>query len=346
MVGYLNDLIDNLGNEYAGIAENALDSDVKFVDTGSYAFNALLSGSIYGGLPGNKVTALAGESSTGKTFFALGVAKNFLDMDKEAGVIYFETEGALTKQILEDRDIDSNRFVIVPVTTIQEFRTQAVRILENHKAVPEQARKPILFCLDSLGMLSTEKEVADVAEGKDTRDMTRAQLVRGAFRVLSLKLSQLDVPMIVTNHTYDVIGSYVPMKDMGGGGGLKYAASTIVFLGKSKDRDGTEVVGNIIKATTQKSRFTKEQMKVECKLNFETGLSRYHGLIDLAVEAGIWESAGGRITVDGKKVFGKAIMKEPEKFFTEDVLKQIDEHCNSKFMYGSDEQETDDNTGE
>ena len=267
-------------------------------------------------------------------------------MDKEAGVIYFETEGALTKQILEDRDIDTNRFVIVPVTTIQEFRTQAVRILENHKSVPEPARKPILFCLDSLGMLSTEKEVADVAEGKDTRDMTRAQLVRGAFRVLSLKLAQLDVPMIVTNHTYDVIGSYVPMKDMGGGGGLKYAASTIVFLGKSKDRDGTEVVGNIIKATTQKSRFTKEQMKVECKLNFETGLSRYHGLIDLAVEAGIWESAGGRITVDGKKVFGKAIMKEPEKFFTEDVLKQIDEHCKSKFMYGSDEQETDNDTGE
>lgn len=346
MVGYLNDLIDNLGNEYAGVAENALDSDVNFVDTGSYAFNALLSGSIYGGLPGNKVTALAGESSTGKTFFALGVAKNFLDMDKEAGVIYFETEGALTKQILEDRDIDTNRFVIVPVTTIQEFRTQAVRILENHKSVPEPARKPILFCLDSLGMLSTEKEVADVAEGKDTRDMTRAQLVRGAFRVLSLKLAQLDVPMIVTNHTYDVIGSYVPMKDMGGGGGLKYAASTIVFLGKSKDRDGTEVVGNIIKATTQKSRFTKEQMKVECKLNFETGLSRYHGLIDLAVEAGIWESAGGRITVDGKKVFGKAIMKEPEKFFTEDVLKKIDEHCKSKFMYGSDEQETDNDTGE
>ena len=267
-------------------------------------------------------------------------------MDKEAGVIYFETEGALTKQILEDRDIDSNRFVIVPVTTIQEFRTQAVRILENHKQVPEAARKPILFCLDSLGMLSTTKEVADVAEGKDTRDMTRAQLVRGAFRVLSLKLAQLDVPMIVTNHTYDVIGSYVPMKDMGGGGGLKYAASTIVFLGKSKDRDGTEVVGNIIKCTTQKSRFTKEQMKVECKLNFEQGLSRYHGLIDLAVEAGIWESAGGRITVDGKKVFGKAIMKEPEKFFTEEVLKQIDEHCKSKFMYGSDEQETDNNTGE
>ena len=346
MVGYLNDLIDNLDNEYAGLAENALDSDVKFVDTGSYAFNALLSGSIYGGLPGNKVTALAGESSTGKTFFALGVAKNFLDMDNEAGVIYFETEGALTKQILEDRDIDSNRFVIVPVTTIQEFRTQAVRILENHKNVPEQARKPILFCLDSLGMLSTEKEVADVAEGKDTRDMTRAQLVRGAFRVLSLKLAQLDVPMIVTNHTYDVIGSYVPMKDMGGGGGLKYAASTIVFLGKSKDRDGTEVVGNIIKCTTQKSRFTKEQMKVECKLNFEQGLSRYHGLTDLAVEAGIWESAGGRITVDGKKVFGKAIMKEPEKFFTEEVMNKIDEHCKSKFMYGQDEQETDDITGE
>lgn len=335
-MNYLKDIVKSLDNEYAGLADSGVVGDTtKFIDTGSYSFNALLSGSLYGGLPNNKVTALAGESSTGKTFFALGVCKNFLDTHPEAGILYFETEGALTKDMLVERGIDTKRFVLIPVTTIQEFRTSAMKILENHENVPKANRKPIMFVLDSLGMLSTEKEVSDISEGKDTRDMTRAQLIRGAFRVLSLKLSKLDVPMIVTNHTYDVIGSYVPTKDMGGGGGLKYAASTIVFLSKSKDKDGTEVVGNIIKCNLQKSRFTKENSRCETKLSFKTGLDRYHGLTDLAVEAGIWESSGGRITVDGKKVFGKNIAQNPENFFTDDVMKKLDEYVGTKYKYGS-----------
>jgi RecA/RadA recombinase len=308
----------------------------NFIDTGSYALNALLSGSIFGGLPGNKVIALAGESSTGKTFYALGIAKNFLQNHPEAGVFYFETEGALTKDMLEERGIDTKRFVIVPVSTVQEFRTQAVKILDAYeKTGKKDNRPPIMMCLDSLGMLSTSKEMEDTAEGKDTRDMTRAQLVRGAFRVLSLKLAKLDVPMIVTNHTYAVVGAYVPTKTMGGGDGLKYAASTIVFLSKSKDKDGTEVIGNIIKCKLEKSRFTREQSMVETNLNFSKGLDRHYGLIDLAVEAGIWKSQGGRIELpDGKKVFGKNIMGDPKKYFTDNVLKEIDTYCGHKYKFG------------
>jgi RecA/RadA recombinase len=338
---YLKDMIKSLDNEYAGIAGDGLVGDnTTFIDTGSYSFNALLSGSIYGGLPSNKITALAGETSTGKTFFALGICKNFMDTDPEAGIIYFETEGALTRSILEERGIDTRRFVIVPVTTIQEFRTQAVKILDNHNAVAKKSRKPIMFCLDSLGMLSTEKEVNDVSEGKDVRDMTRSQLVRGAFRVLSLKMAKLDVPMIVTNHTYDVIGAYMPTKEMGGGGGLKYAASTIVFLGKAKDRDGKEIIGNIIRCTAQKSRFTKEQSKVEAKLSFSKGLDRYWQLADFACDAGIWIATGGRIDtgVTGK-AFGKTIYNDPQKFFTQDVLEKIDLYCKKRFKYGSEEEE-------
>ena len=120
-----------------------------------------------------------------------------------------------------------------------------------------------MFCLDSLGMLSTSKEVDDTEQGKDTRDMTRAQVVKSIFRVLTLKLGKANVPMLVTNHTYDVVGSYVPMKEMGGGSGLKYAASTIIYLSKKKEKDGTEVIGNIIKCETKKSRFTKENVKIE-----------------------------------------------------------------------------------
>lgn len=337
MADYLKDVIKNINNEYAGTADGDIVGDnTKFMDTGSYAFNALLSGSIFGGLPGNKITALAGEASTGKTFFALGVAKNWQQLEPQAGIVYFETEGAITKEMLTERGIDPKRFVLIPVSTVQEFRTQAMKILDNITQVPLHARHPVLFVLDSLGNLSTEKEVADTLEGKDTRDMTRSQLIRGAFRVLALKLAKLDVPMIVTNHTYDVIGAYVPTKEMGGGGGLKYAASTIVYLSKSKDKDADKsVIGNIVKLTLQKSRFTREFLRVESKLSFETGLDRYYGLTDLAIEAGIWKSEGGRIDVGNKKVFGKNIAENPTEFFTEEVLKSIDEYTKKTFKYGS-----------
>lgn len=344
---FLKEVVKELSNEYAGIADDGVVGDTAtFIDTGSYAFNALLSGSIYGGLPSNKVTALAGESSTGKTFYALGMCKNFLNNDPKAGIVYFETEGALTRDMLTERGIDTRRFVIVPVSTVQEFRTQATKILDAYEKKAKSERPPLMMCLDSLGMLSTSKEMEDTAEGKDTRDMTRAQLIRGAFRVLSLKLSKLDIAMIVTNHTYAVVGAYVPTKTMGGGDGLKYAASTIVFLSKSKDKDGTEVVGNIIKCKLEKSRFTKEQSMVETKLSFTKGLDRFWGLTDLAIEAGIWKAQGGRIELpDGKKVFGKNINDNPSNYFTEDILKQIDAFCQTKYKFGN-EKETEDGDGD
>ncbi len=336
---FLKSIVKELDNEYAGLADDGVVGDTgSFIDTGSYAFNALLSGSLFGGLPSNKVTALAGESSTGKTFYALGICKHFLQSNPKAGVVYFETEGALTKDMLTERGIDTKRFVIVPVSTVQEFRNQAVKILDIYDKTPKKDRPPLLLGLDSMGMLSTTKEMEDIAEGKETRDMTRAQLIRGAFRVLSLKLAKLDVAMIVTNHTYAVVGAYVPTKTMGGGDGLKYAASTIVFLSKSKDKDGTEVIGNIIKCKLEKSRFTKEQSMVETKLSFSTGLDRHHGLLDLAIEAGIWKSQGGRIELpDGKKLFGKNINENPAKYFTPEILAELDKFVAKKYKFGSDE---------
>ena len=133
-MSFLNDVVKEIGNEYAGfVSEGVAAGDVtSFIDTGSYLFNALVSGSIYGGLPSNKITALAGESSTGKTFFALSVVRNFLTTDPEAGCIYFESESAISRDMIESRGIPSDRMVIVRVTTVQEFRTQALQILENY----------------------------------------------------------------------------------------------------------------------------------------------------------------------------------------------------------------------
>ena len=130
---FFTDISKELENDYAGVVSDGTTGDVSsFIDSGSYIFNALCSGSIYGGVPGNKITAIAGESSTGKTFFCLGIVQHFLESNPEAGVIYFESESAISKQMIEDRGIDSNRMLIVPVTTVQEFRLQSIKILDKY----------------------------------------------------------------------------------------------------------------------------------------------------------------------------------------------------------------------
>ena len=339
MSDFLKQIIKETGNEYATIAADGVaGGDVdSFIDTGSYSFNALLSGSIYGGLPGSRITAIAGEAATGKTFFALGVVKNFLDKNPDGGVIYFESENAVSRNMLESRGVDSNRIVVMPVATVQEFRTQSIKVLDKYIEQDEASRKPMMFVLDSLGMLSTTKEMEDTAEGKETRDMTRSQIVKSAFRVLTLKLGQAGVPMIMTNHTYDVIGSMFPQKEMGGGSGLKYAASSIVYLGKRKEKDGTEVVGNIIHCKNYKSRLTKENAQIDVRLTYKSGLDRYYGLLELAEEAGIFKKVSTRIELpDGTKTFGKTINNEPEKYFTKEILDQIDEYTKTKFTYGEE----------
>ena len=337
MTDFLKKVIKDTENEFASIVNDGVEAgDVStFIDTGSYIFNALASGSIHGGIPANKITALAGESATGKTFFVLGMVKHFLESNPEAGVIYFESESALTKDLIEKRGIDTERMIIMPVTTVQEFRTQSLRVLDSYLEQDEADRKPILLVLDSLGMLSTTKEVEDTEAGKETRDMTRAQVTKAAFRVLTLKLGKAKVPLVITNHTYDVVGSMFPQKEMGGGSGLKYAASTIIYLSKKKDKDGTEVVGNIIHCKTHKSRLSKENSMVDVRLSYEKGLDRYYGLLDLAIKHGIFKQVSTRIELpDGTKQYAKTINNDPEKYFTDDIMQQLDEAAQKEFSYG------------
>lgn len=330
----IKSLLKATGNNDATVAAE-MDDTTAFIDTGSYTLNALLSGSIHGGLPNNRITCLAGEQATGKTFFALGICKNFLDSNPDAMVLYFDTENAITSDMLDGRGIDTDRLAIVPVLTIEEFKTQALKIVNSYLEEEENKRKPILMVLDSLGMLSTEKEMNDTAEGKNVRDMTKAQMIKAAFRVLTAKLGKANIPLLITNHTYQVVGAYVPTKDLSGGSGVKYAASTILFLSKKKDKTDDGVVGNFITCKNYKNRFAKENMEIETRLNYETGLSRYHGLGDLAVEYGIFKSVSTRIELpDGSKVFMKNINDEPEKYFTADILKQLDEHIQKEFKYG------------
>ena len=331
---FLQEIVKEVGNEYTKLASDIEETE-EFVDTGSYIFNGLISGSIFGGVSGNKITAIAGDSSTGKTFFSLAVVKNFLDSNPDGYCLYFDTEAAVNKSLLSDRGLDLNRVVVSNVVTVEQFRSQALRAVDMYLKKPEDERKPVMFVLDSLGMLSTEKEIKDAIDDKQVRDMTKSQLVKGAFRMLTLKLGQARIPLIVTNHTYDLIGSYVPTKEMGGGSGLKYASSTIIYLSKKKEKDGTEVIGNLIKAKTHKSRLSKENKDVTVRLYYdERGLDRYYGLLELGEIGGLWKNVAGRYEIDGKKVYAKAIYKDPEQYFTPAVMDQLEQIAKREFSYG------------
>ena len=345
MTELFKELLKVVDNEYGGLMEDDEWTDTTgWVDTGSYSLNALFSGSIYGGFAGNKSTALAGEPSTGKTFYALESCKHFLDNNEDGRIFYFETEGAISKSMLIDRGIDVSRFVYLPVNTVQDFRTQALKLVNTYMESKEKI--PVMLGLDSLGNLSTDKEMEDIATGKDTRDMTRAQLIRGAFRVLRLKLGISQIPLIVTNHVYDVIGSYVPLKKMSGGSGLDYAADQIAFLSKKKavDKNDEDNNGVVITATLKKSRFTIENKKIETLLYYQKGLDRYYGLVDLGVKFGMLKKVSTKIQMpDGSSHFQSHIEKEPEKYFDQELLDKIDAACKDEFLYGKTNVATEEN---
>ena len=343
MSNFFRNLVEDMKDEDTNIMGDGLGAAEYSgtIDTGSYMLNAVLSGSLYGGVPNNKVTAFAGESATGKTFFVLGVAKQFLEDNPTGGIVYYDTEAAVTKKMMEERGLDTSRVIISEPDTIQKFRSHALKTIDMYEKSSD--RPPMLFILDSLGLLSTEKELADSMEGKDVRDMTKSQLVKGTFRVLTLKLAKIGVPMIVTNHVYEVIGSYMPQKEMGGGSGLKYAASTIAYLSKKKVREGTDITGIIIKAKMFKSRIAKENAEAEVLLSYKGGLDRYYGLLEFGEKMGVFNKSGNRYEIGESKLYGKQILKDPEKYFTEDVMAALDACAKQEYSYGvMDEHDTED----
>ena len=321
-------------NDYAQLVSNT-SSDQGFIGTGSYILNAQLSGSIYGGIPNNRVTAIAGEQATGKTFYAIGIASTFLTDHPDGAVFYFDSEAAATPDLFRDRGLDPNRVWHFPIDTIEEFRTQIIRILDNLLKTDESERKPLLIVLDSLGMLASAKELQDAMDDKQVRDMTKSQTIKSVFRIITSKLGKLKIPMIVTNHTYKTMNPYGDPTDMGGGSGLKYAASTIITLSKSKEKDSSkEIVGNIIKVKTYKSRLTKENTQIATRLFFDSrGLDEYYGLLELGEKYGIFQRKGNRIIVGESSVYPSAILADPSKYFTKEIMQALDEVASKEFKY-------------
>lgn len=309
-----------------------------YLDVGSYALNAAASGSMYGGLPDNKISIFPGDSQTGKTYFVLGLIKNFQSKypGEKGLVVFYDTEGAVTKQMMNQRGVDLENVVYATTQTVEEFRHHAAKTLDSYSKMDADDRPKMIFILDSIGQLSTNKEVGDILAGKDTADMTRARLIKGTFRALNLNLAQNKVPLICTNHQYDSMAMYSP-KVQSGGSGPKYSASTVISLTRAKARDSDKnVIGVIITATINKSRFTKEDEKVKLFISRTDGLHKHFGLIDFAVDAGIWTKASKGINIaDGTNVSIKKIYAEPETYFTKQVMQGLETYVAKRFLYES-----------
>lgn len=345
-MSFIADLVKRIDYEGAHLLDDGENSAEisDYINTGSYMLNALLSGSLYGGLSGNRVTCFAGETSVGKTFFTLDILHKFMADSLEGIVTYFDTEAAVKKSVFEDHGCDPARIVILEPETVEQFRNLALKVLEKYQT--ERTRPKMVMVLDSLGMLSSEKEMTDATEGNNIIDMTRAKAIRSTFRTLTLKLAKARVPLILTNHTYDGIGMYAT-KQVSGGGGLKYAASTIIMLSRKKSdalKEGTEVTGNIITARADKSRLSKENTSVELKLTYKNGLDRYYGLLDLAAKHGVIPYSGSRYTLpDGSKHFAKAIYGDPIRFFTQEIMDRLEQAAQCEFKYGKHRSSENDN---
>jgi len=325
-----------------------------YIDTGAYTMNMILSGSVFGGIPNNSFTGLAGDPATGKTFFALSISKHFLDSDPEAGVLYGDTESAIQKAVAESRGMDTERITQFEPHTVEDFRTDVLKFMEVYGDVSSDERPKLMAVLDSLGNLSTQHELettsnfGDTKEAekkRNTKDMSRPGLIKGSFRLLRQKMAYLKVPMIITNHVYASMNQYGPQKEMGGGSGLKYAADSILFLSKAKAKEGDdssgEVIGSKITLTAVKSRLGRENAKVQVLLNYDTGLDRYYGLMDMAIEAGVFKVLSKGLELPGGvKAARKEILSNPEQIYTKEILEQIDEAAKPRYIYGKGERTT------
>jgi RecA/RadA recombinase len=332
-------------NEMAGIVgETGMIGDCEeFLDTGSYMLNAIMSADLFKGLPKNKTIAIASDSGIGKSFFCVSIAKEFQKNNPTGYVVYYETENAFTSKMFEERGIDLNRLLYIPIGTVEQFRHESTKFVHEYNDLPKEEQVPFIMILDSVGNLSTEKEYEDAITGANKTDMTKGRLVKSALRTLKMELSRANAPLIMTNHVYSQIGSMYPEDVMTGGKGPLFLSDVVLFLSKRKDKDGTVQVGNFVKARAKKSRFTRENSLVEIYLSFKTGISKYHGLLPFAEKAGVFKRIGNRYEVqDGRKLYEKAIMDSPEEFFTQEVLEKINDVIHAEFSYGEAEETTED----
>jgi len=269
----------------SSIKESAILSKSKFftskdmISTPVPIINVALSGQLDGGLtPG--LTMWAGPSKHFKTAFSLLMAKSYLDKYEDAALLFYDSEFGTPQSYFDSFGIDTDRVLHTPLTDIEQLKADVMQQITN-----VERGDHLIIVIDSIGNLASKKEVDDALEGKSVADMTRAKAVKSLFRMVTPHLSLKDIPMIVVNHTYKEIGMF-PKDIVGGGTGSYYSADNIFIIGRQQEKEGTEVVGYNFIINVEKSRYVKEKSKIPVSVKHDGGISRWSGLLDLAIESG------------------------------------------------------------
>lgn len=267
------------------IKDTAILSASKFftkkdmIPTSIPVINVALSGRLDGGLtPG--LTMWAGPSKHFKTAFSLLMAKSYLDKYEDAALLFYDSEFGTPQSYFDSFGIDTDRVLHTPITDIEQLKFDVMAQLQNI-----ERGERVMIVIDSIGNLASKKEVEDALEGKSAADMTRAKQLKSLFRMVTPHLTLKDIPMVVVNHTYKEIGLY-PKDIVGGGTGSYYSADNIFILGRQQEKDGTEVTGYNFIINVEKSRYVKEKSKIPVSVSFDGGISKWSGLLDLALESG------------------------------------------------------------
>jgi len=310
-------ILDDLNPDAQFLDENTLSTVKEWIDTGCMALNAIISGSLYGGIPMGRIIGFAGPQACGKTLMVNKIMANA--QKKGMHVVYFDTENALDKETAETLGCDPAKIKHCPIEIIEECRNQLVKFLKT--VVENKLQGKVMIAIDSLGNLISAREAKVIEDGKDSADMgARAVSLKSMLRAITHAAAKANCPIVFTNHTYDNPGALYPtlVKSQSGGSGPLYMSSVLVQMATKQERVGKsdnknasdettplskDVNGLTMRALTTKNRFVPPFLEAEMYLNFRTGISKYSGLLEMAEGYGVITKQGHRYVV-GEEVLG------------------------------------------
>jgi len=347
-------VLDDLNPDATFLNESALSNISSFIDTGCMALNAIISGSLHGGVPSGRITGFSGPTSCGKTY----IINKILANAQKAGryVVVFDTENAVDDKGATNMGLDTSKLKYCPVETVEQCRNQISQFLDS--VLEKKLKGQFIISIDSLGNLVSTKEMNDVAAGKEAADMgSRAKGLKSMLRVLTHKAAKADVPILFSNHVYDNPAAMFPslVKQQSGGSGPLYMSTVLVQMAVKNEKSSGSPNGNreavddttplskdingvTLRALTTKNRVVPPFMETEMYLNFRTGLAKFSGLLDMAVGYGVVVQSGSTFALaDGTKLGYYKTWRQDEEIWSK-ILPQLEIKLQSELQYKKENQ--------